>query len=84
MFVWICFFSFYELFPASICGNITGSLVNSFFWVPTLIPIPSCTSFSTHSSGGIVHHLILETTKIGHKFCALNDQNFIYNATFFN
>ena len=47
----ISFFSLYELFPAIICANDTGSLVNSLFGVKILIPFPS--TFLLPSKGGM-------------------------------
>ena len=37
----VSFFSFYELFPAFICANSAGSLVNSLFEVKIFTPFPS-------------------------------------------
>ena len=52
VFAWFRFFTFYELIPAFICGNNTGSLVNSLFRIKTLIPFPSFASSPSPSGGG--------------------------------
>ena len=52
--IWlISLLNLYELFPAFICANNTGSLVNSLFGVNILNPFPPFTSCSSPSSGGI-------------------------------
>ena len=47
----ILFFNLHELFPAFICANNTGSLVNSLFGVKILIPFISFVSSSLSSYG---------------------------------
>ena len=39
VYVWFHFFNFYELFPAFICDNSIGSLVNILFEVKIFNPI---------------------------------------------
>ena len=48
----ISFFSMYELFPAFICANNTGSVDNNLLGVKIFNPFPSFTS-SSLSSGGM-------------------------------
>ena len=43
----------YELFPDFICANNIGSLVNDLFGVKTFHPVPSFTSSSSLSKGGM-------------------------------
>ena len=49
----ISFFNLYELFPVFNCGNNIGGLVNNFFGVYNFNPVPSFTSFSSPSKGGM-------------------------------
>ena len=50
---WISFFNFYKLFPAFICANDIGSLVNSLFRVNINNPFPSFNSSSWPYSSGM-------------------------------
>ena len=49
----ISFFNSYELFPVYICANNIRSLVNNMFGVKILNHVPSFTSSSLLSSGGM-------------------------------
>ena len=49
----ISIFNLYKLFPEFICTNNTGNLVNSLFGVQIFNTVPSFTSSSSPSSGGI-------------------------------
>ena len=46
----VSFFNLYELFPAFICTNNAGSLVNNLFEVKIFNPAPSFTSSLSPSS----------------------------------
>ena len=58
----ISFFNLYELFPAFICANNIGSLVNNLFGVKICNPFPFTSSSST-SSGGICGKLSSSSAK---------------------
>ena len=45
------FFYLFELFPALICANNIGSLVNNLFGVKIFNPFPSFTFSLPHSGG---------------------------------
>ena len=49
----ISFFNLYELFPAFICANNIGSLINNLFGVKILNSFPSLTYSSSPSIGGM-------------------------------
>ena len=52
----ISFFNLFELYPAFICTNSIGSLVNSLFRVKIFNPFPYVSSSSSYSTkiGGMV------------------------------
>ena len=53
VFVWFHFFYFFELFPAFICANDIGSLVNNSFGVEIFNPFPYFTYSSPAPSSGM-------------------------------
>ena len=61
----ISFFNLYELFPAFICANNIGSLVNSLSEVKFFNPI-SCINSPVLSSSGVSDEYLLSD------FCLLN------------
>ena len=51
VFVWFRFFNLFKLFPALICANNIGSLVNNLFGVKIFNPFSSFTSSLPYSGG---------------------------------